>query len=198
MRFAIALLAAGLSPVIAGAETPVIEWNPARPLEWNDFVGAVPAHAGSERIAESNTSISWTYRYEVNWRQGVCTFRITAIESAAGFHPDGSWVRPAHRTDAVLEHEQGHFDITRIYQQKFADATRELVGVSRDCGTGGRARATRNVEREIDRLAGSVYDAVWQEYRKEQDAYDAETQHGIDSSAQSRWTGRIASLLSCC
>jgi hypothetical protein len=195
MRFAIAPLAAALIPAVVGAETPVIDWNAARPLQWGDFLGAVPAHAGPERIAESNTSISWTYRYEVGWQQGACTFRITSIESAAGFHPDGSWVRPEHRTAAVLEHEQGHFDITRIYQQKFAAATRELVGISRDCGSGGRTRGTRSAEREIDRLAGSVYDAVWQEYREEQDAYDTETQHGIDSNAQSRWTNRIASLL---
>lgn len=195
MRFLSLLVIATLAPIAAGAATPAIEWNPGRPLNWDDFLGSVPSRADASRVAESNTSISWSYRYEVEWQRDHCLFRILSIDSAAGFHPDSSWARPEHRTPAVLEHEQGHFDITRIYQREFAETTRELVGVSRECGGGGRARVARNIEREIDRLAGSVYDAVWQQHGKEQSAYDHETNHGIDSRIQAEWTSRIAEQL---
>jgi hypothetical protein len=181
--------------IATAAATPAIEWNPARPLTWDDFLGAVPARIDASRVAESNTSISWSYRYEVEWQRQRCVFRIVSIDSTTGFHPDSSWARPEHRTPAVLEHEQGHFDITRIYQQRFAETTRELVGVSRECGGGRRARVARNIEREIDRLAGSVYDAIWQQQTKEQNAYDRETNHGIDSQIQTEWTNRIAAQL---
>ena len=95
----------------------------------------------------------------------------------------------------VLEHEQGHFDIAQQFNQKLRMATRNLVGSVHACGGQNERRATRNAEREISRLVGSVYDEIWQQYTSAQDAYDRETVHGIDRGAQARWTRSIATGL---
>ena len=47
----------------------------------------------------------------------------------------------------------------------------------------------------VDELAGTIYDDVWRRYLLEQDSYDAETRHGIDTAAQALWISRIAALL---
>ncbi|HUF72570.1 MAG TPA: hypothetical protein VMR74_06710 [Gammaproteobacteria bacterium] len=185
-----------LFPVFAAAEdATMIEWSPARPLAWDDFQGAVPSGAAPERVAAANTSLSWSYAYEVEWSRGTCTFRIMSIESAAGFHPEGSWARPNHRTPDVLLHEQGHFDITRLHYVEFVERTRGLIGDTRECRGSSERRAKRNAESEIARLAGTVYEGVWREYRREQEAYDDETRHGIDTGTQAEWTRRIAERL---
>jgi hypothetical protein len=185
-----------LFPAFAAAdEGPVIEWSADRPLGWSDFQGPVPTGAAPERVAASNTSLSWSYAYEVEWARGSCVFRILAIESAAGFHPDGSWVRPNHRTAAVLVHEQGHFDITRLHHMSFVERTSGLVGKDRECRGSSERRAKRGVESEIAEIAGTLYEAVWRQHRQEQEAYDRETRHGIDTNAQAEWSRRIAARL---
>jgi hypothetical protein len=50
-------------------------------------------------------------------------------------------------------------------------------------------------EGEIARLLGSTYEDIWQQYRREQESYDAETQHGIDRVAQEAWLARISAAL---
>lgn len=185
-----------LAPILAVAEDPpTIEWSRARPLTWGDFQGAVPAGAAPERVATSNTSLSWSYAYDVEWSRGNCVFRIQSIESSAGFHPEGSWSRPDHRTPAVLVHEQGHFDLTRLHHLEFVARTRGLVGKSRPCRGDSERRARRDVEDQIASLAGAEYEAVWREHLREQERYDDETRHGIDIEAQAQWTRRIRDRL---
>lgn len=186
------LLAAGVTATAAG---PAIQWSPERRLVWEDFQGPVPANVADERVATTAASLSWSNAYSIAWSRDTCAFRITRIDSAALFHPDASWVRPGHLTPAVLEHEQGHFDIARIFQRRFEVQARPLVGVSRECRGRSQRAASRYAEREVAHLIGSIYDEVWRQYRAEQDAYDDETRHGIETAAQASWTSKIAARL---
>lgn len=186
---------AGFLGLTAEAGQPAgIEWSAMRPLTWDDFLGSVPPDADAERVAATSTSLSWSYRYELELSNDACHYRILAIESAAIFHPDESWVRPGHRTPAVLVHEQGHFDLTQRYKNRFDERTRELVGSARPCPGRSQRKAARFVERDLGELVGSIYEDVWREYRQEQDAYDNATRHGIDIESQASWTQRLASL----
>jgi hypothetical protein len=172
-----------------------IEWSAARPLSWDDFVGHVPRGIDERRVAATNASLVWSYKYIVEWSRDACAFRITSIDSAALFNPDGSWVRPGHRTDSVLRHEQGHFDIAQLHKLRFETETREFLGGQRSCSGRNERQVTRSAEREIARLVGTIYEDVWAQYRREQEVYDRETSHGINSSSQAEWTKNIASLL---
>ena len=176
-------------------DTAAIEWSPDRPLSWADFVGAVPVRADAERVAATTASLSWSYQFSLAWSADTCTYRIESIDSAALFHPDSSWVRAGHRTDRVLEHEQGHFNITQLYRELFDKETRPMVGGPRMCRGNRQQRATRFAEEEIAREVGSIYEDVWQRYRDQQEIYDLETRHGMDSAAQSEWTAKLATQL---
>lgn len=172
-----------------------IDWNAEQPLTWDDFDGPVPRGADEARVASTTSSIAWSYEYEIRWSGEKCDFSIVRLDSVARFHRDSSWVRRGHRTPEVLEHEQGHFDIAQLYDEKFRETTRKLVGSSQECVGQSQRRATRNAERQIARLVGAIYDEVWRQYELRQEAYDRETNHGIDREAQADWTQEIAGSL---
>jgi len=186
----------GLLACPAGASgAEAIEWRSDRPLSWDDFEAAVPRNAEAVRVASTASSLAWSYAYEIEWSQRGCSYSIVKLDSVARFLPDRSWVRPGHRTDEILEHEQGHFDIAQIYNEQFKAATRNLVGSAMKCNGQSERKAARLVESEIARLVGGTYEEVWRQYQLRQESYDSETRHGIDREAQSRWTRTIAQSL---
>ena len=189
---ALAVVAVQIATANEGA---LIEWNPERLLTWDDFDGPVPERVGDNRVAAASVSLSWSYEYMLEWSRNTCRFSINKIESAALFHPETSWVRPGHRNDAVLGHEQVHFDITEWYKRRFERETAAFVGVDRSCRGGNEQAAARYIQREISRLVGSKYDEIWQQYRREQEAYDSETRHGIDTARQAEWAAKVAAEL---
>jgi hypothetical protein len=190
----ICLLVAAARPGIA-AEPVTIEWDAARPLTWADFKGPVPAGAEEHRVASTASSLGWSYAFEIEMSEDRCTFGIVRLDSTALFHPEKSWVRPGHRTAEVLEHEQGHFDIAKLFLEKFRAATREFVGARRPCDGRSERKARRDAEREISRQVGTLYEEIWRQYELRQQTYDAETRHGIDREAQARWTETISMSL---
>jgi hypothetical protein len=196
MRFGFRLSLVGLvaiSPALC-ADT-IIEWDRARPLTWDDFQGKVRAGADNEQVAESMTSLTWSFRYEIEWAGDECVYTVLDITSTAEFHPGGSWVRPDKDTPDILEHEQIHFDITQIHRELFADAVDDVIGKSRACPDGSRRSATRNVERALRDFLGESYDKIWRAHLNEQAAYDSETRHGINRSRQRDWATRVRQSL---
>ena len=192
LRLFLTLLVSGIG---VADNTDTMEWDPSRQLTWEDFAGPVPGGTEEQRVAATAASLAWSFEYTIEWSLIACKFRIDSIDSLALFHRDSSWVRDNHRRDAVLQHEQGHFDILQLHKLKFEAATREFVGSFRSCRGRNERSATRDTKEAIDRLVGPIYDSAWGEYRAEQEAYDAQTRHGTDAAAQSEWTGRIARRL---
>ena len=176
-------------------EADVIEWSPERLLAWNDFNGPIPAGTEDQRVAATAGALAWSFEYSIQWSRHSCRFRIDNISTHAHFHRDQSWVRPGHRNDRVLRHEQGHFDILQLYKEQLHSRTREFVGEQRTCSGRTERSATRSTRNEIDRLVGEVYEEVWQEYRDHQETYDRETRHGINAREQSDWTADLDARL---
>lgn len=177
-------------------EADVIEWSPDRRLTWNDFNGPVPAGTEDQRVAATAGALAWSFEYSIQWSRNACRFRIDDITAHAHFRRDQSWVRTGHKTDRVLEHEQGHFDILQLYKEQLHTRTREFLGTLRPCSGRTERSATRSTKSEIDRLVGAVYDKVWNEYRSRQATYDRETRHGINAREQGEWTADLNTRLS--
>ena len=89
------------------------------------------------------------------------------------FSTERSWVRPEARTNEVLEHEQGHFDLCELYTRKLRERFDEVEGINVD---------------NLKRITRSVWHEVHGEYRERQEQYERETEHGLNRAGQEAWT----------
>lgn len=145
-----------------------VHYNTDRKLTWADF--QAPARKGSHYAAEVFTSFSYEGKSTV--KDGVIILNLLA---KAYMLKPSSWARPdAHNTYA-LNHEQRHFDITKIIVERF--------------------------KRKIhpDSLTLEDYNSITQyqfiesfrEMSKLQTQYDNETNHSLNQAAQERWNQKI-------
>jgi hypothetical protein len=180
---------------VAAVPAQPIPWSEDRPLVWSDFQAEVPPQTEPDRIALTASSLGWRFAYQLEWSRGDCRYRVTEIDVTASFHPDQSWARHEHRDDHVLEHEQGHFDITHVHALMLEEALAEYVGVTGECEGRNERAIAANVERELASTLGAIVDDIRRNHRRVQEDYDRETRHSIDREAQRQWTQHIAAAL---
>src|SRR5215470_809137 len=99
-------------PVCALAQNEqFIEWSSAKRLTWEDYL-AKPS-SSSDAAAITSTALGVEYHLKNNTLSYIITCR---------FSKTNSWGR--HKTDYILQHEQGHFDITELFARKLAKELR--------------------------------------------------------------------------
>jgi len=142
-----------------------ISWQKDRKLSWNDFRGPVPSDAGDQTAAATFCGIG----FETN----VITPRNPdpKIRVYNTFYTADSWVRPEEKNDAILMHEQGHFDLCELYTRKLRA---EMSNIKVDVHT-------------LKPVLRSIYDRIQSEYRRRQESYETETAHGVNYDEQNRW-----------
>ena len=150
------------------AGTDTVMYSPDRKLTWADF-RAVPRPT-SRYAAEVFTSFAYEGKSMV--KNGVIVLNLTA---KAYMIKDQSWGRADAKSAYALNHEQRHFDITKIIVERF--------------------------KRKIhpDSLTLADYNSIIQyqfiesfrEMHTLQEQYDAETNHSINQAEQERWNGWI-------
>jgi len=145
-----------------------VHYNPDRKLTWDDFQ-ATP-RKGSHYAAEVFTSFSYEGKSTV--KDGVI---ILTLRAKTYMLKPSSWARADARNAYALNHEQRHFDITKIIVERF--------------------------KRKIhpDSLTLDDYNSITQyqfiesfrDMGKLQTQYDNETNHSQNQVAQERWNQKI-------
>jgi hypothetical protein len=143
------------------SEPPSIEWSKERNLRWQDFMMRPPAWSSDDSHSWVALDISWTCGAEF-------VFKVTTT-----FDPSRSWVRPGSQEDALLRHEQTHFDLTELAARQLR---KHLAGLNNPC-------STSTTMREIDRVIANQRQA----WEQEQKRYDRDTRHGSDQTRQEFW-----------
>ncbi len=141
-----------------------------RKLTWQDFQGKVPPGAPWGAMTASGFSFNSSMKEDENNLHisvGVYTF----------FTKQDSWKKPEINSDYHLEHEQHHFDITRLYAQK-------LVGEI------AKANFTKFNYRK---LLYSIFEKVYGQSLACQKEYDQETNNSMDVEKQKEWNKKITS-----
>ena len=172
-----------------------IAWDARRPLSWHDFQGPVDPNAEAIEVAMTAASLSWRYEYRLERDSTSCRYWISSVTADAVFNPGDSWVKPGHATAAVLEHEQGHFDLTQVFKERLHTRTASLIGAPVSCPGDTLASARAFAENGAAQTIQREFDAVWQQYTATQARYDAGTEHGTLLDAQARWSASIAQAL---
>lgn len=179
-------------PSPANPEEPaVLVWSQERPLQWEDFWGHPPEERGKKEAANIALVLEYAAAWEVfydgimkNWGA-----RLTQFTSRAYMDRSRSWVLPHHRTPALLQHEQGHFDLLEVFRRVLEKELRGLVGVF------VRGETKEAAEQRLKELLARVYARVWQAHACWQARYDRDTDHGRDEVRQREWERRIARWL---
>jgi len=145
-----------------------VNYNTDRKLTWNDFRAA--PRQGSHYAAEVFTSFAYEGKSSV--KNGVININLLV---KAYMLKNSSWGRSEARTAYSLNHEQRHFDITKIIAERF--------------------------KRKIhpDSLTLEDYNSIiqyqfiesYREMHRMQEQYDGETNHGINQDIQERWNQKI-------
>jgi len=156
-------------PVILLAQNKneeLIKWSSSNRLTWNDYKGTPDQE--SDAAASTTTYLIITYNMSSN------NFRYK-IES--NFSKSRSW--GLHKTDYILSHEQGHFDIAEIFARKL-----------------NKEMSTYHFNKKTYRKdLSSIYRAILDEKEEMQNNYDKETDHSINKAKQVEWLKKIQQML---
>lgn len=162
-----------LSLFLIPAEAPVqdrgedlINWNAARKLTWADYKGSPDPN--SDAAASTTTYLAIEYNIQTN---------SFGYKIQSRFSRTRSW--GLHKTDYILSHEQGHFDIAEIYARKLH---KEMSEYQFD---------KKSFRKDLKK----IYDDVTEEKEEFQNQYDRETRHSINKTQQAEWLKKIQDLL---
>lgn len=157
-----------LLPLFASVPTGdnLIDWSSARKLTWNDFKGKPDPTSPNAALTNSGINVEFGF----NDKKFTHSIRCR-------FNTEKSWGRI--KNDYILNHEQGHFDITEIHARLLH---KELSAYEFN---------PKTVNKDIN----SIYDGVMKLHVTAQKNYDIETNHSLDSTQQKLWDNKIAEML---
>ena len=144
----------------------LIKWDDNKRLSWSDYKGR--PDPSSDAAASTSTYLVIDY----NISQNNMTYKIKSL-----FSRTRSW--GLHKTDYILSHEQGDFDIAEIFARKLHKKMSEY----------------RFDKRTYNKKLGEIYDEIVEEKSEMQNDYDKETRHSINKEKQAQWLKKIERLL---
>jgi hypothetical protein len=144
----------------------IIPWSPDRRLTWEDFLSEPQRH--TDAVASTSTSLGLAYQVKNN----RLSYQITC-----NFSKTRSW--GLMKTNYILAHEQGHFDVTEIFARKLHQS---LLNYNLKRGS---------FKQDID----NIYQSIVKQKEAFQNTYDKETDHSRKKAIQLKWLVKIKDLL---
>jgi hypothetical protein len=142
-----------------------IYYDKNRPLVWADFKGKPDNTTKLLALTASNME------YGFSSKDNDATITMNRF-----FDKTKSWVKETGKTDYLLKHEQGHFDMNEIYFRKFVKLLKEHKFYAKTL--------TDDFKKMYSTISSELY--------KQQDLYDKETNHSIIEAKQKEWNEKIA------
>ena len=126
------------------------------------------------------SDIQFDYDYQVRFNRQRATAYATELKIDAVVIPSKSWIRL--RSDArLMDHEQGHFDITYIFALRAHLEAAKLPKGQRFFVTGATPdAAVQLLDQKVQQFMQPFFDAALAEQRE----YDVVTKHGRVRTAQ--------------
>jgi hypothetical protein len=146
-------------------DSNIIYWSEKLKLTWSYYLGKPNNYKVYSAISSCGIEA------KISSIEGDTAF----IEIAARFNKVKSWVKNNAQTKEVLNHEQGHFDLTEVYSRKLRS---QLAGVIFS-------------EENLNSTLKNYVDKNYIELITAQEKYDLETNFSNDTSNQSKWDKRI-------
>ena len=141
----------------------LIDWSVGRKLSWSDFKASPDKNSLNAALTGTNIKFDFSYNSETGFKYHIY----------CQFDKNSSWGKV--KTDYILAHEQGHFDIAEIYARKLCKAFREYQP------------DIEKANKEVNKL----YDNLMKQLTEAQKQYDYETQNSINTAGQKKWLKQI-------
>lgn len=143
-----------------------IPWRPSRRLNWDDY--QCDPIRNTDAVASTSTSLGISYQLV----DSKLSYHITC-----GFSRTKSW--GLLKTDYILAHEQGHFDITEIFARKLYEALQNYEF------------NRKTFKSDIN----TIYHDIVKQKEEYQEMYDGETDHSRNHKIQYEWLEKIQKML---
>lgn len=144
----------------------LLEWSGSRKLTWKDYTAR--PDPGSDAAASTTSYLAIEYNISSN---------SFGYKIKSRFSKTRSW--GIHKTDYILSHEQGHFDIAEIFARKLNKKMSEYKFNK------------RTYQQELNK----IYQDILDEKEKVQNDYDKQTNHSINKEKQAEWLKKIENML---
>ena len=152
------------------AESDTVYYDFNRKLTWQDFQGKVPI--GAKWGAMTAYGFSFNSEMEDDGDNNI----VISVGVYTFFTKHDSWKKPDINSSYHLEHEQHHFDITRLFTQKLVN----------------EIKSTHFTKNNYRKLLYSIFDKVYKESVAFQHEYDNETKNSMDVEKQKEWNEKIS------
>ncbi|GHB82109.1 hypothetical protein GCM10007390_41480 [Persicitalea jodogahamensis] len=155
-------------------QADTVFYHPDKKLTWLDFQGK-SNRPGSKYAAAVFSSMSYegNSRMADNYLQATISLKVFMVRSM-------SWGREEARNTYTLAHEQTHFDITRIIAERFKERLKKVDLTIED----------------YDSQIQYEFLEAFREMNTEQEKYDAETRHGLNTTTQAAWSRKVQEEIS--
>jgi hypothetical protein len=164
--YIILLLMAGCASIsLKEADEEIIVWQKNHRLTWDDYKGKQ-----QHRFAAASTVYSM-YRHIYKDSSQHLYASVKAL-----FYPQDSWRNKHWVDDALLAHEQRHFDIVELYARKLRKQLSTLRVINEE-----------DAQQKLDSLH-TIIDTEMDAY---QDKYDEETNYSMAHDEQQSWIHKI-------
>jgi hypothetical protein len=147
-------------------------------ISWADFTELGARPPGENEDAQIHSEVDQPSQVSVTREGGV--FRVSSLTVEIRVVAEDNWVVTSQKSNDLLSHEQGHYDLTGLLGR---DMGNEIVAA--------RGRSTDDLQAKVTRII--------QTYRQRAKAwterYDTETDHSRNRAAQKRWDDQMHSAM---
>jgi len=181
-----------------------ILWSKKRKLTWEDFQGN-PDPKFAKKLERFYTHTSSTIDHRILWgidnEAKKIEIQCIGVKVWCFFNIQLSWVKqllfskPSDYLNNVLNHEQGHFDLSEEYARLMETKLKDSL-LNKKFRVPGLTKKEKlqNVVAEQDKIDKKFSSQVWNLKNSEDEKYDTETNHGEIKEMQDKWDARFAKL----
>lgn len=174
-------------------ENTALEWTPNFAIRWSDF----KAESNPAVYEDSHSVIKYRFTWTVNSDKinDEVVFLIENICIFTEFHPLLSWVRFSDTDDSLLNHEQGAFDLAELVKRENLKKLQDIF-YNKHFPTRGQNEEQRKQHAKEDsgKMINSEVEKLQQMFDEKCLKYKAETNHGQNSEAQSKYDSLFKQL----
>ena len=168
------------------SESDIVEWSKESFLKWIDF----KAESNPAAFEDSHSVVKYRFTWTVNSDNldDIVIFLIDNIQLSVEFTPQLSWVRFPGKSDKLLKHEQGHFDLAELVKRENIDVLRNNFYGKRFPTRGQNQEQRKQFAKEDSgKMIAEQVEKLEELLDKRREEYDTQTEFGQNSEKQTEY-----------